>query len=77
MNFHPRTTIKGQALVDFIVEFTYSNAAKVTRMVNSTEAVKAAEVRERANFIPTKGDVLNNGSYMWTVPPTILGLELA
>ena len=49
--------IKGQALVDFIAEFTYSNAAKVTGVTNSTEAVKAARVRKKKNSVPTKRDV--------------------
>ena len=44
--------IKGQALVDFIVEFTYSNTAEVTGTTNSTEAMKAAGVREKENFVP-------------------------
>ena len=42
VNFYPRTTIKGQALANFIAEFTYSNTAKVTRMSNSTKVAKAA-----------------------------------
>ena len=46
VNFHSRTAIKGQALASFIVEFTYSNAAKVIRMANGAEAVKVARVRE-------------------------------
>ena len=56
MNFRPQTVIKGQFLADFIVEFTYSNIAEVTGMANSTEAVKAAGVREKENSVPTEGD---------------------
>ena len=48
--------IKGQALADFIVEFTYSNAAEVTGTNNSAEAANATGVRERENFVPTEGD---------------------
>ena len=48
--------IKGQALVDFIAEFTYSNTAEVSRTDNSTEGAKAVGVREKENFIPTEGD---------------------
>ena len=54
VKFHPRTVIKGQALADFIVEFTYSNAAKVTGTTNSVEAAKAARVREIDNSIFTE-----------------------
>ena len=57
VNFHPRTTIKRQALVDFITEFTYSNAAEVTGTTNVTEAVKATVIRGREDSVPTKGDV--------------------
>ena len=48
--------IKRQALADFIAEFTYFNAAEVTRMTNNTEAVKAVGVREKENSAPTEGD---------------------
>ena len=56
VNFCPQTAIKGQALVDFIAEFTYSVATEVTGTANSAEAAKAAGVRERENYVPTKGD---------------------
>ena len=56
MNFHLWTVIKGQALADFIAEFTYFDAAKVTGMTNNVEAVKATRVRERENFVPIEGD---------------------
>ena len=48
--------IKGQALADFIVEFTYSNAAKVTGTANSAEAAKVAGVRKREDSVPTERD---------------------
>ena len=54
--------IKGQALADFIVEFTYSNAAKVTGTTDSVEAAKAARVRERDNSISTE-----EGAEQWTL----------
>ena len=57
VNFHPQMAIKGQALADFIVEFTYSNTAKVTRMTNSVEATKATGVREKENSKSTEGGV--------------------
>ena len=57
VNFCPQTTIKGQALADFIVEYTYSNAGEVTGTANSTEATKATGVRGRKNSVPIEGDV--------------------
>ena len=57
VNFHPRTAIKGQALVDVIAEFTYFNTVEVTRTANSTEAAKVAEGSEKVNSIPIEGDV--------------------
>ena len=48
--------IKRQALANFIAEFTYSNATKVTGTTNSAEATKVVGVREKENSIPTEGD---------------------
>ena len=48
--------IKGQALADFIAQFTYSNAVEVTGMTNDAEAVKAAWVGGREDSVPIKGD---------------------
>ena len=78
VNFCLQTVIKGQALAGFIAEFTYSNIAKVTRTANNTEAAMATVigVKEKENSVPTEG-MLNSGSYIWMVPPIILGLELA
>ena len=56
VNFYPRIVIKGQALADFIAEFTYSNVVEVIGMTNSAEAKKAAGVRERENSVPIVGD---------------------
>ena len=56
VNFHSRTTIKGQAIVNCITEFTYSNTVEVTGMTNSTEIVKAAGVKEKENSVPVEGD---------------------
>ena len=64
MNFHPQTTIKGQILLDFIAEFTYSNTAEVTRMTNIIEIVKATWVREKENSVPTEGDAEQWTLYM-------------
>ena len=38
-----RTAIKGQALADFIVEFTYADTTEVARTTNNVEAVKEVE----------------------------------
>ena len=56
MNFHPKTVIKGQALVDFIAEFTYSNTTEVTGTANSTEVAKVVRVREKENSVPIERD---------------------
>ena len=48
--------IKGQALTDFIAEFTYSNAAEVTETANNTEAVMVAGVKEREDSVPIERD---------------------
>ena len=47
VNFFPQTAIKGQALSNFITEFTYSNTAEVTGTTNSTEPAKAIGVRKK------------------------------
>ena len=49
-------TIKGQALTDFIAEFTYSNTAEVTGTANSTKVAMAVGGREKKKFVPTEGD---------------------
>ena len=43
INYHPRIRIKGQALADFIVEFTYSNTTEVVGIEDNVEVVKAIE----------------------------------
>ena len=53
VNFHPRTTIKGQALV----EFTCADTDKVPRMVDNAKAAKVAEALREKNFTPVKKDV--------------------
>ena len=47
LNFCPRTVIKGQALTDFIVEFTYTNTAKVAGSTDSAEVAKVVEADDR------------------------------
>ena len=56
LNFHHRTTIKGQALVDFIVEFTYADDAEVAGTMDNAEAAKVAKVQREKNSILVKRD---------------------
>ena len=76
VNFYPRAMIKGQGLANFIAEFTYSNAAEVTRMAEVAKAVKAVGVKGRKDSVPIEGS-LNSGPYMYTAPPMILCPKLA
>ena len=57
VNFHTRKAIKGQALADFIAEFTYSTATEVTGTTDGAEAAKAAEVKGRKDSVPIEEDV--------------------
>ena len=63
MNFHPRTTIKGQALPNFIAEFTYTDTTEVARTTDIAEATKVMEAQGEKNSTLAKG-TLNNGPYM-------------
>ena len=56
VNFHPLMVIKGQALANFIAEFTYSNVIEVTGTTNSAEAAKVLGVRERENSVSIEED---------------------
>ena len=56
VNFRPRTTIKGQALVDFIVEFTYASTTEVVGMTDSTVAAKVVGVEDKKDSAPTQED---------------------
>ena len=49
INYRPQTTINGQALADFIEEFTYSNTTEVARIIDITEAAKEVEMKGRWN----------------------------
>ena len=62
VNFHPQTTIKGQALADFIVEFTYADATKVAGTTDNVEVVKVVEALGEKNSTAVKGD-----SKQWTL----------
>ena len=43
VNYHPRTVIKGQALANFIAEFTYADTTEVARTTKGVEAVKVVQ----------------------------------
>ena len=44
INYKPQTVIKGQALVDFIVEFTYSNTTEVSGTGDIAKGMKDVEM---------------------------------
>ena len=54
VNIHLMTTIKGQALANFIVEFTYTSTAEVAGTVDDTEATKGVEVRSNESSALTQ-----------------------
>ena len=56
VNFCPETTIKGQALANFIVEFTYADTAEVIEMADIAETAKVVEAQEEKNSILMKED---------------------
>ena len=47
VNFHPKMVIKGQALCDFITEFTYTSVAEVAGTTDMAEAVKVVEAEHK------------------------------
>ena len=52
INYRPQTIIKGQALVDFIAEVTYSNTTEEAGTTNNVEATKEVEMKRDGE--PTK-----------------------
>ena len=52
----PRTTINGQALADFIAEFTYADTTEVARIADNVEAAKVAEALREKNSTLAKED---------------------
>ena len=54
VNFYPRMEIKGQALVDFIVEFTYVSTVEVAGMADDVEVAKVVETRDNKGSVPTQ-----------------------
>ena len=57
MNFHLQTAIKGQALVDFIVKFTYADTVEVVGMTDIAEAAKVVVAQGETNSALVKRDV--------------------
>ena len=51
----PSNSYKRQPLADFIVEFTYSNTAEITRKTNSIESAKVVGVKETKSSVSTEG----------------------
>ena len=49
-------TIKGQALVDFIAEFTYADTTEITGTVDIAEAAKVVEAQGEKNSTLMKED---------------------
>ena len=50
VNYRPCTVIKGQAFIDFIAEFTYSETSEVAGMIGITEAVKGVEMKKGRTY---------------------------
>ena len=46
INYRPHIAIKGQALTDFIVEFTYSDTTKVASIIGSAKVAKGVETKK-------------------------------
>ena len=61
MNFRPRTVIKGQALANFIAEFTNADTAELVGTTDNPEVAKVAEAQEE-NSALKKGGVVQ-----WTL----------
>ena len=62
VNFHPRTTIKGQALANFIAKFTYADIAEVIGTTKEAKVTKVVEERGRENSKPRERD-----TQQWTL----------
>ena len=61
MNYQSRATIKGQALADFIVEFTYFNATEVAGTTVNVEVTKGVEM-EKGKTPATESENSDNDS---------------
>ena len=56
MNYRPQIVIKGQALADFILEFTYFNTTKIVGTTSNTEAVKEIEMEKGKASVIKQGN---------------------
>ena len=56
VNFHPKTIIKGQTLVDFITEFTYTSIAQVDGTAYGAKATKVVKAANKEDSVPTQED---------------------
>ena len=56
VNYRPKTIIKGQALADFIAEFTYTDTTEVAGAARGTEAAKVVETGDGENSASKKED---------------------
>ena len=52
----PRTTIKGQVLANFIVEFTYVDTVEVAGTMDIPKAAKVVKAQGEKNSVLPKGD---------------------
>ena len=66
INYRPWTTIKGQALVDFIAKFTYSNIIEVAGTTDNAEATKKVE-RGKSEASVTKQEDSDPGVEQWVL----------
>ena len=57
VNFCPRTAIKGQVLVNFIAEFTYTDTIEVVGTTDIAKASKVVEAQGEKNSVLIKDDV--------------------
>ena len=57
VNYRPRTTIKGHALTDFIVEFTYSNTIEVVGTTDNIGVMKGVEIEKGTMSVARQKDV--------------------
>ena len=60
VNYRPCTMIKGHALADFIVEFTYFDTTKVASTIDNAEEAKGVEMEKGRTFITESEDNSDN-----------------
>ena len=66
MSYRPCTTIKEYALVDFIIEFTYSDIVEVTGTIDNAEATKEVETK-KSKMTATKYEDSDHNAEQWTL----------